>query len=93
MADVDIPGNRKQEVRAAQTACRHAESGVAHEFAEQTVGDMPPGSPLVLANLRDGWDVLPASHALRLEAVGGPVVFDIAILGVLAGGGSSSAGS
>ena len=52
-----------------------------------------PGSPLVLANLCDGWDVPPGSHALRLEAVGQPVTFDVAILGVLAGVEGSSSGS
>ncbi len=40
-----------------------------------------PGSPLLLANVREGWEVEPGYDALKLEAVGGDVVFDIAILG------------
>jgi len=51
-----------------------------------------PGSPLLLANVRDGWEVEPGYEALKLEAVGGDVVFDIAILGTSAtNGGSPSA--
>ena len=53
-----------------------------------------PGSPLLLANHRDGW-AIDARHArLRLAAVGGEVSFDIAILGTLVatyGSSSSSA--
>lgn len=51
-----------------------------------------PGCPLLLASSRDGWPV-DAQHArLRLRAVGGTAVFDIAILGTLdAAYGSSSA--
>jgi hypothetical protein len=53
-----------------------------------------PGSPVLLANARDGWSV-DAQHArLRLSAVGGTVTFDIAILGTLSDTyGSSSASS
>jgi len=53
-----------------------------------------PNSPLLLANSRDGWPI-DAQHAkLRLTAVGGTAVFDIAILGTLgAAYGSSSASS
>lgn len=52
-----------------------------------------PGSPLLLANLRDGWEVEPGYEALKLQAVGGDVTFDIAILGVSAGGGNDSSSS
>jgi hypothetical protein len=53
-----------------------------------------PGSPLLLANLRDGWEVESGYEALRLQAVGGDVTFDIAILGTKTqGGGGSSSGA
>lgn len=51
-----------------------------------------PGSPLLLANVRDGWEVEPGYEALKLQAVGGDVVFDIAILGVSASDGGSPSG-
>jgi hypothetical protein len=51
-----------------------------------------PGSPLLLANVRDGWEVEPGCEALKLEAVGGDVIFDIAILGTSASDGGSSSG-
>lgn len=51
-----------------------------------------PGSPLLLANVRDGWEVEPGYEALKLEAAGGDVTFDIVILGTSAAdGGTSSA--
>jgi hypothetical protein len=51
-----------------------------------------PGSPLLLASAA-GWDVEFGGHVLRLAAMAGPVTFDIAILGILAGAeGSSSSG-
>ncbi len=51
-----------------------------------------PGSPLLLANVREGWEVEPGGDALRLQAVGGDVIYDIAILGTSAAqGGSPSA--
>ena len=49
-----------------------------------------PGSPLLLANVQDGWDVEPGHEALKLAAVGGDVTFDIAILGTSATDGESS---
>ena len=49
-----------------------------------------PGSPLLLANLREGWNVESGHEVLRLEAVGGDVAFDIAILGTTSSGGSDS---
>lgn len=52
-----------------------------------------PGSPVVLANLRDGWGVDAASEALKLAASGGDVVYDIAILGLLGSQTSSSSDS
>jgi hypothetical protein len=47
-------------------------------------------SPLLLANLVEGWEVEAGYESLRLQAVGGDVVYDIAILGTATGGGSSS---
>jgi hypothetical protein len=41
-----------------------------------------PGSPLLLASLRDGWEVEAGCEALKIAAVGGDVTFDIAILGL-----------
>lgn len=52
-----------------------------------------PGSPLLLANLREGWSVESGQEMLRLEAVGGDVVFDIAIVGTTSAGGSDSSSS
>jgi hypothetical protein len=52
-----------------------------------------PGSPLLLANVGNGWNVEAGSFALRLGAAGGPVTFDIAILGILADGEGSSSNS
>ncbi len=51
-----------------------------------------PGCPLLLANLREGWDVLPDAYALTLAAVAGPVTYDVAILGTAVGTASSSSG-
>lgn len=52
--------------------------------ASHTVKVMP-GSPLLLAHAGVGWDVEQNSHALRIAAVDGAVVFDMAILGTLPG--------
>ncbi len=49
-----------------------------------------PDSPLLLSNSRDGWDVQFGGSALKIAAVGGDVTYDVAILGTLAGGSSSS---
>jgi hypothetical protein len=51
-----------------------------------------PASPLLLANLGEGWSVEPGHEVLMFQAIGGEVVFDIAILGTASqgGGGSSS---
>ena len=49
-----------------------------------------PDSPLLLCHCRDGWDVPFGSSALKIAAVGGDVTYDVAILGTLAGGSSSS---
>ncbi|NUQ66146.1 MAG: hypothetical protein HUU20_27095 [Pirellulales bacterium] len=43
-----------------------------------------PGSPLLLANVLDGWPVGTPGGTLRIAAVGGEVTFDIAILGTRA---------
>lgn len=55
-----------------------------------------PGSPLLLASLRDGWPVDFGSEMLKLQAAGGEVTFDIAILGTTEdqqfGSGDSSSG-
>jgi hypothetical protein len=53
-----------------------------------------PSSPLLLANVRDGWPVELASEMLKIEAAGGEVLFDVVILGTLSAGASgSSSGS
>ncbi len=49
-----------------------------------------PGSPLLLANVRDGWDVASGQGALRLQALDGSVSYDVAVLGTLLAGASSS---
>jgi len=53
-----------------------------------------PSSPLLLANVRDGWEVELGSEMLKIEAAGGDVLFDVAILGTThaAPSGSSSSG-
>lgn len=43
---------------------------------------LAPNSPLLLCNMIDGWPVTETSNALALQAIGGPVEFDIAILGI-----------
>jgi hypothetical protein len=60
--------------------------------ADDTVQVMPQ-SPLLLANLRDGWAVNPGSTDVEIAAAGGGVTFDVAVLGTLAGTGSSSSSS
>lgn len=40
------------------------------------------GSPLLLANMRDGWKVEAGCEALKITAVGGDVTFDVAIVGL-----------
>jgi hypothetical protein len=50
---------------------------------------VPPQSPMLLVNSKSGWAVAPGAAKLCLAAEGGPVTFDIAILGTLAGGTSS----
>jgi hypothetical protein len=49
-----------------------------------------PDSPLLLCNPREGWDVEIGSTALGIAAVGDDVTYDVAILGAMAGGSSSS---
>jgi len=41
-----------------------------------------PGSPLMLASMRDGWRIEAGAEALKISAVGGDVTFDVAILGL-----------
>jgi len=61
------------------------------------VGDtvkVMPGSPLVLAHLRDGWTVDAGGNRLKLAAVGDAIAYDIVILGnVAVDAGSGSSGS
>ncbi len=52
-----------------------------------------PGSPLLLANLREGWNVESGCEMLQLKAVGGDVVFDIAIVGTASTGDSDPSSS
>ena len=52
-----------------------------------------PDSPLLLANVREGWDVAVGNSGLKIAAVGGDVTFDIAVLGTLSGESSSSSSS
>ena len=40
-----------------------------------------PASPLLLANVRDGWEVEFGSEMLKIVAAGGDVLFDVVILG------------
>jgi hypothetical protein len=49
-----------------------------------------PSSPLLLANVRDGWEVEFGSEMLKIEAAGGAVLFDVAILGTTHAGASGS---
>ena len=49
-----------------------------------------PDSPLLLANPTNGWSVGFGYKALKIAAVGDPVTYDAAIVGVLAGSSSSS---
>lgn len=49
-----------------------------------------PESPLLLAGGPDGWEVWPGSTDLEITAVGGDAGFDVAILGTLSAGSSSS---
>jgi len=52
-----------------------------------------PASPLLLANLGDGWDIEVGHEMLKLEAVGGSVTYDVAILGTAVGGSGDSSSS
>lgn len=49
-----------------------------------------PGSPLVLANALDGWDVDATNKNLKLTASGGTVTYSIAIIGATSAGASGS---
>jgi hypothetical protein len=44
---------------------------------------VPAGSPLLLTNTQDGWSIPTGQTDLKLEAAGGTVTYDIAILGTL----------
>ena len=59
------------------------------------VGDtvkVMPGSPLLLANVLEGWPVGLSGATLRIAAAGGAVTFDMAILGTLAAAPAPSGG-
>jgi hypothetical protein len=60
--------------------------------AGDTVKVMPE-SPLLLANVHQGWDVGVGNSGLKIAAVGGVVTFDIAVLGTLADEFSTSSSS
>jgi len=51
---------------------------------------VPPDSPLLLANRRDGWDVDASNKNLKLAASGGEVTYSIAIIGTTTAAGSGS---
>jgi len=55
------------------------------------VTDVPPDSPLLLANRQAGWDVSDASKQLKLSAAGGDVTYSIAIVGTTSAKGAGSA--
>lgn len=52
-----------------------------------------PASPLLLANVRDGWDVTSANRSLKVAAVGEDVTFDISAIGTLSGDSGESSSS
>jgi len=54
---------------------------------------VPPDSPMLLANRRSGWAVDDSNRNLKLAAVGGEVLFSIAVLGTITASGSGSSGS
>ncbi len=73
---------------SAGAACLSVGGAVADEWSEPfgMFGDtvkVMPGSPLLLANVLDGWPVLPSAATLQITATDGEVAFDIAILGTL----------
>jgi len=49
-----------------------------------------PGGTLLLAHPAEGWEVSPGATELKLEASGGPVSYDVAVLGTTGTDGSSS---
>lgn len=60
------------------------------------VGDtlrVMPGSPLLLAHVRDGWPVEQGVDRLKMTAIGEAVAYDIALLGNVAGGGPGGGSS
>lgn len=53
-----------------------------------------PGSPVILAHVRQGWEIDSANDALKISAIGGDAIFDIAILGTSeSSGGWESSGN
>jgi hypothetical protein len=55
--------------------------------------EVPPDGVVLLANRGDGWPVDDAAKLLKLSAVGGPVMYSIALVGTLTSSGSASGGS
>ncbi len=52
-----------------------------------------PASPLLVANLDQGWPVAAGANTLRLAAAGGQATFDIALVGTTGSSSSSSSQS
>ncbi len=52
--------------------------------------DVPPDSPLLLANRKDGWVVDASNQNLKLTASGDDVTYSIAVLGTITAAGSGS---
>lgn len=63
--------------------------------ADGDLVEVPAGSPMILSNLRTGWDVDNSNKNLKLAASGGDVTYEMAIIGTInaAGSGSSSSGA
>jgi len=54
---------------------------------------VPARSPLLLANAQDGWIIPIDQTDLKIQAVNGPVTYDVAIIGTLANNQQSSSTS
>jgi len=72
------PGGGSLLVGGAETEAWSGPFGAAGDRVH-----VPPGSPLLVANRGAGWAVDAANRNLRLAAVGGDVVYSIAILGTV----------
>lgn len=73
--------------------------GAASNAWEQPFGTsgsrikVPTASPLLLANTQQGWNIPAGQTDLKIEAVAGPVTYNIAVLGTLSASQSSSSSS